>query len=405
MPTVPRDRRAGPLDREQQRRQSRAAVLDRVRSGQVRAPAPPALYEPLAYYRTVAEQHARALTASLYPQGTITQGTITGTVYPTWHGGTMANATTTGSLWGGGGAQTIPLTGTFYLSDPSPPQDPVVRTAELSRQMLVAASDPEAAVAETFDALRRDIEQHIMEVHNLAIEDVWRRWSAEIVATRNPTTAQTTIRVAAYPRHATDDTWDGWAQGVERFTGVAATTRSRPTAADVRRNVERNRRDRMIAENRRRAEGVRFRVASRRARELLVDTLDPIQRADLEAEEGFRVIVGDRRYWIAHGYMGNVYEVDADGTKLASYCAHGPSYLPTYDHMLAQKLLLETDEQAFLDLANRSEGYGGVIERLVPPSDHDVVVQAIDVRLPPVRPVTTFGAYYPPLRAASGLLE
>lgn len=370
MPTVPRDRRAGPLDREQQRRQSRAAVLDRVRSGQCE-PRRQRQPDPIDFYAQVARQAAQVYnvpnaTVQVYHQGAPLT-TATGGTY-TWDG----------AFSGSGFYEPIVTTGTVYFGTPvnaytyaptyAPQPQPIRLTAAISHDAVARASDPNVPVAEVFNELRRAIERRIMEEHNLPIEDVWRRWSAEIIAARDPVSHETTIAVTASQRSAaTDDTWNGWAQGVERFFGPAASTSPRPTAADLRRSVERERRERMVRYNRGRARSLRLRVAERRARELLVAVLDPVQRADFEAEQGFRVIVGDRRYWIAHGYAGNICRVDDRGAKLDNYCVHGPSHLPTFDHMLAQKLLLETDEEGFLSLANRTAPYTGtVVERLVP---------------------------------------
>lgn len=96
-----------------------------------------------------------------------------------------------------------------------------------------------------------------------------------------------------------------------------------------------------------------------RAKELLMLALDHLQRKDLEARGAFRLEVlsrdgATRRYEITRGRAGNVYEIDAKGKRIAKFCAHPAVDCPDQDTMLAQKLMLEADEEAFLAVANRS---------------------------------------------------
>jgi hypothetical protein len=50
----------------------------------------------------------------------------------------------------------------------------------------------------------------------------------------------------------------------------------------------------------------------------------------------------------------NIEELANDGGKVAFWCFGPAWYLPLGDVMLAQKLALETDEQAALAVANRA---------------------------------------------------
>jgi hypothetical protein len=50
----------------------------------------------------------------------------------------------------------------------------------------------------------------------------------------------------------------------------------------------------------------------------------------------------------------NIYEVGTGQTQVAIWCFGPVGHLPLGDVMLAQKLALETDEQAALAVANRS---------------------------------------------------
>lgn len=89
-----------------------------------------------------------------------------------------------------------------------------------------------------------------------------------------------------------------------------------------------------------------------RARELLIDSLTEEQRKQFETNNEFEV-VGSRgnRYIIeGHSVVQNVRARSGPrgGRRL---CAH-PSGVPLEDGLLTQKLLLETDEDAFLAVAN-----------------------------------------------------
>lgn len=91
-----------------------------------------------------------------------------------------------------------------------------------------------------------------------------------------------------------------------------------------------------------------------RAEALLVSSLNPEQAAEFIKQRQFTLHSrdGKRTYIITYGIAGNVFEVER-GRAIASYCIH-PTGVPTEDVMLAQKLMLETDEESFLKIANRT---------------------------------------------------
>jgi hypothetical protein len=95
--------------------------------------------------------------------------------------------------------------------------------------------------------------------------------------------------------------------------------------------------------------------AEAKARDLLLASLTPDQRASLHAVRWF-VVEGKsgRRYRVHDGHvMGNV-DVLEEGRVLYRLCGHiGDTDMPLADHLLAQKLMLEADEDAFLQIANR----------------------------------------------------
>lgn len=162
--------------------------------------------------------------------------------------------------------------------------------------------------------------------------EIWTSWS---------TSNCTTITV--------DQTWTGWvtfANGrrrrvqssedlggwVQELRPPAELARERELAAEERE-----------ASRRRRAE------AGSRAMALLRSCLSDEQKAHLDENGCFRVTAPSGRvYSITQGYAGNVH------SRGWTYCIHMRSDIPEGDHMLAQKLMIETDEEGFLRIANAS---------------------------------------------------
>ena len=93
---------------------------------------------------------------------------------------------------------------------------------------------------------------------------------------------------------------------------------------------------------------VRRRKASRRAEALLWAWLSPVQRRQYQARRWFEVTTASgRRYRVLRG---GVVRRDPRGS---GYCIEATSPVPVADEMLANKLLLETDERRFLATAHR----------------------------------------------------
>lgn len=95
------------------------------------------------------------------------------------------------------------------------------------------------------------------------------------------------------------------------------------------------------------------RVAAEARGYLMLDScLAPDQRRDL-AEKGrfYLHTASGKKYRIDRGTHGNVKLVDETDRELVQYCIQPPN-VPVPDAMLAQKLLLETDEETFLKVAN-----------------------------------------------------
>jgi hypothetical protein len=128
----------------------------------------------------------------------------------------------------------------------------------------------------------------------------------------------------------------------------------------------------LIYANRSRARTIRRKIASRKAELLLKEYLSVVQRKQWEKDRSFTVITADgtREYLIQYGMAGNVKLVRCDGELPLSkhnfpirvgskFCAHvyhpdGP--VPNEDNVLAQKLLIEANEEQFLAMANVTAG-------------------------------------------------
>lgn len=101
-------------------------------------------------------------------------------------------------------------------------------------------------------------------------------------------------------------------------------------------------------------------TAKARARRLLISMLNPDQQKELDEKNHFHLTVYSKDgtmkvYRIEHGYAGNVKLLGLDGQPVKRYCIHADSRLPYEDQMLAQKLLLETNEEHFLKTANMTQ--------------------------------------------------
>jgi hypothetical protein len=88
---------------------------------------------------------------------------------------------------------------------------------------------------------------------------------------------------------------------------------------------------------------------------LLREWLSPTQRAQFDASKYFEVVGCDsgRRYRIHYGRMTNVHQIDEAGQPVTGWCFVPSGGLVAGDIMLVQKIALETNEQATLEVANR----------------------------------------------------
>lgn len=102
-------------------------------------------------------------------------------------------------------------------------------------------------------------------------------------------------------------------------------------------------------------EAARAEAAKACAEALLLANLDEAQAAEFRQCRHFVVHSRDRarRYRVEYGIAGNIKLLGDQGLVVASFCIHPDMKCPTEDVMLAQKLMIECDEEQFLKIANR----------------------------------------------------
>jgi hypothetical protein len=161
---------------------------------------------------------------------------------------------------------------------------------------------------------------------------------------------------------ATATVWLSWCNtgtglyGLSRVTPTLthSPTPSAPETEEQR--CAREERARVAAvESKKRVEQMRLRAA--RAKALLEEALDRKQRAEFRKHGYFHVQTadGERAYRLRPG--SSPLRVKSDDGFGYSYCIHPVGNYAAEDTVLALKLLLETDEEAFLRIANASIGH------------------------------------------------
>lgn len=125
-----------------------------------------------------------------------------------------------------------------------------------------------------------------------------------------------------------------------------------------------------VSKTRSRSFAIRRRVSARRAETLLLEHLTDDQIQSWRKNKQFTVHTADgkRLYSIAYGMAGNIRLVKLEGEAPVSkhghplkvgncFCMHvyhPDGEVPTEDNVLAQKLIIEANEEEFLRLANVS---------------------------------------------------
>jgi hypothetical protein len=93
-------------------------------------------------------------------------------------------------------------------------------------------------------------------------------------------------------------------------------------------------------------------VVTDKARAILEAHLLPEQVEEFRAKDEFHIQGADGfEYLITNGYQHNVFRIE-DGRRTFEYCIITRGFLPVYDQMLAQKLLLQANPEMFHRVTN-----------------------------------------------------
>lgn len=178
-----------------------------------------------------------------------------------------------------------------------------------------------------------------------ATSTVWSGWISNATSASG---AECSISTA-------DTIWQGWS-AVVKYSHVEPSPLPPPTPEELerRRRDEETWRQQEQERLRKKEEELKKREAAvARAEQLLRLFLTEEQLAELERNKCFHVQApSGTRYQIGRGQHGNIAELDANGKKIRRYCIQPTGGLPDPDAMLAQKLMLETDEERFKRIAN-----------------------------------------------------
>jgi hypothetical protein len=159
-------------------------------------------------------------------------------------------------------------------------------------------------------------------------------------------------------------TWTVWNHNISTATtNVAYSTDTASVIYAVwdqalRRETPQERQERQIRLELQRTKAEQARVlrdaADKRAERLLLQFLSSDQEVQYRASRYFEVLSKDgmRRYRIRRGWAGNVTVIDPKGREVEQLCIHPNVSVPPEDNLLAQKLLLEADEEKFRRTAN-----------------------------------------------------
>lgn len=174
----------------------------------------------------------------------------------------------------------------------------------------------------------------------------WLTWTASAVTYANSAAVSTA-------------TWNSWsvAPVQARYVTPVETAEQR-VARELRTRQER---ETWAAQDKVRREARR--IAISKADDLLESVLSQVQREQLQKESGF-LVRGQSGvvYRVRRGRSINVDEIAGNGEVVRTHCAHPSMDVPDGDTMVAQKLMLECDEQEFLRIAYKHAARGPRVE-------------------------------------------
>ena len=198
------------------------------------------------------------------------------------------------------------------------------------------------------------------EVHEALLKS-WASWdvvSKTLTLSRPPELTHTqleTIWSSHINQSVTDAVIDAINREIDREVRVIRARGEQERQEQVRRQEEETQRRRQEAD---RALQERLRAeqeAKDKAEALLLRSLTDNQKQDLALRNYFLVESGGETYKINRGFAGNVKLLDQTGREIRSFCIHPTERVPDADNMLAQKLMLETDKERFLRIANATD--------------------------------------------------
>lgn len=165
---------------------------------------------------------------------------------------------------------------------------------------------------------------------------VWQEWTTTLTTTTNTATA----------------VWDYW-QPVTYGSGhVNYIAPANPEAAAEQAaflaEAEAARRERY------RVRVEEDKARNERARALLLAVLNEEQQAELEANRYFHVTTRDGERVYRLGPNRATRRIKGEDGRCWAYCIHPREAFPVYDTVVALKLLLDSDEDEFLRIANAS---------------------------------------------------
>jgi hypothetical protein len=173
---------------------------------------------------------------------------------------------------------------------------------------------------------------------------IWRHWNGQWISAARRDCA-TLLSATETGDNQTIEIWQEW--------NISAEAKS----AQRRASAEQREQWRLYEEQRKQENEKRereWKEAQKRAEELLRSCLTPQQVEELDQKHHFHLLVGTRKYRVNRGRTRNIELIDEQGKVVKRLCAHPQDLVPDADTMLAQKLMLETNEQEFLKIANHS---------------------------------------------------
>ena len=176
---------------------------------------------------------------------------------------------------------------------------------------------------------------------------IWSKWIGQVNDQKLRYEISNTVRQARLHAQSLDLIWTAWNTTLSGDTLTVAPIHSpvivptsiSPSAVDYQR-IEADRRTKEQA-------------AKDKAEILLLEHLSAKQKDDLKKKGYFLVEVAGEVYKIKRGFSGNVKLINKETEQeMKSFCIHPHERVPDGDAMLAQKLLLESNLDQFLKIAN-----------------------------------------------------